>query len=337
MPVQYLERPDLPSPLLKAIRDQKYQRDLDDHFAGIPVEQREKFSHHFSVTTLPRAPRQRVLYARHSHRVWVDPLSDLPKLQGKVVHEILEKYADEGDIVETRLGTLVEVPSFWNVYIHGQGDRYVPSERLLQDWKFTSVWSVIRGISKGYIAQLNILRWLWSLQGGDPIEKMEDVFIFKDWRASDVGRIENYPAEPVLKVEAPMWSLEEILQYVKDRAIAHITADRTEDGQLALCSDEERWMEKSVYKVFKIEPKTGELQKVAKHNSPTTEGAEAWAAEHPTDAKGKEIKYQVVERKGQPKFCAYCEVNSFCSQRIQELQNQSVNQSEEPETQETIQ
>lgn len=334
MPVQYLERPDIPIPILKALKDQSdYNNGVEDHFGQIPEDVRGQFTHAFSVTTLPRAVRQRVLFSRHSHRVWVDPLSEIYKLNGKVVHTILEKYAEPDDIVETRLGTLVDLGELGKVWIHGQCDRYVPNERLLQDYKHTSCWSVIRGISKGYIAQLNILRWLWSLQGGEgiggasPIEKMEDVFIFKDWRASDVGRIENYPAEPVLKVEAPMWSLEEILQYVKDRAIAHITADRTADENLPDCSPEERWMEKSVYRVFKIEPKTGELQKVAKHNSPTPEEADAWASEHPTDAKGKEIKYQVVERKGQPKFCAYCEVNSFCSQRIQELQNQSVNQS----------
>lgn len=331
MPVQYIPRPEIPAPILKALQDQSdYNNGVEDHFASIPEEIRGKFTHSFSVTTLPRAVRQRTLFSRHSHRVWVDPLSELYKLNGKVIHTILEKYAEPGDIVETRLGTLVDLGELGNVWIHGQGDRYVPSERLLQDYKHTSVWSVIRGISSGYVAQLNILRWLWSLHSSEPIEKMEDVFIFKDWRASDVGRISNYPAEPVLKVEAPMWSLDEIMKYVRERASAHIVADKTGDDELPLCSDEERWMEKSVYKVFKIEPKTGELQKVAKHNSSTQEEAEAWAQEHPTDAKGKEIQYKVVERKGQPKFCAYCTICEFCSQFLSE---QSVNQ-QEPDTQE---
>lgn len=331
MPVQYLPRADLPSPLLRALSSEEYQQGLDDHFASIPEDIRGQFTHSFSVTTLPRAPRQRVLFARHSHRVYVDPLSDLPKMHGKVIHTILEKYADPGDIVETRLGTLVPIPGMGNVYVHGQGDRYVPSERLLQDWKFTSVWSVIRGVSKGYEAQLNILRWLWSLQGGDPIEKQEDVFIFKDWRASDVDRIANYPKEPVMIVPAPMWSTEEIVQYVKDRVQLHVTADRTEDAQLPFCSDEERWMEKPVYKVFKIEPKTGQIQKVTKHNSPTPEGAETWIAEHPTDAKGNQIKYQIIEKKGQPKFCSYCDIRNFCSQRMAEVQEQGLDNQPEIE------
>lgn len=350
--IRYIDRsveqdgkPALPGAILRALLDPSYEENLGEYFDLIPDRIRRVFKTRYSVTTLPRAPRQRVLFVRHSDKIVVDPLANFWKMFGKVKHAILEMFKQPWEITEERLGIILTKDGIYlptdeelrlrknsGIYVHGQADLYDPRIAKLADWKVTKAESMLYGEKYEYHAQVNILNFIWR-KHGRPVNRIENSFIFRNWDARNIKDGSTYPKEPVLTVEVPMWSDEKCEAYIRTRVKLHEDSNKVEDDKLAFCTDQERWKGQPRYRVLKIDPKTGEQQTKAKFKCDSKIEAQDWCdldENHYGRLKigGKVsdqidranvIKYVIQEVPAKPSRCGFCDVLPFCGQRQAEL------------------
>ena len=252
-----------------------------------------------SATRLIDAPRIRVLTKRHNHEIEEDASDRIWALFGQAVHAILERghTVFEPAIAERRLFAEAEG---WQV--SGQFDRLGLLEGgVLQDYKTTSVWSVIHGAKPEWENQLNVLAWLARRNKID-VARLEIVALLRDWSRSKARAGGNYPSHQVKVLPVPMWSDAEATDYVKNRVRRHQSAEYLPDDDLPPCTPAERWQGADVFAV----KKPGRKSAVKLHD--TTEAAEAHAAE----LGGAHF---VEHRPGVSVRCAdYCAVAAFCNQ-----------------------
>lgn len=251
-----------------------------------------------SVTRLIGPPQIRVLEKLHQEEIEEDAADRIWALFGQVVHGILER-AETIALTEQRLFAEAEG---WT--ISGQFDRLVLlPDGVLQDYKTTSVWSVIDNVAKPeWIAQLNVLRWL-AAQHDYGITKLQVVALLRDWSKGKARRGGNYPPVQVITLDVPVWSDVDCDAYVRDRVRIHKFAGAQAIACLPLpeCTAEERWAKPDVWAV-----KTpGRKSSVKLYDSP----GDAWAH-------SREIRNGYVEhRPGESVRCAdYCSVAPFCRQ-----------------------
>ena len=340
MPVKYLPRPDLPEPILFALQDPYYQEGLNEHFDQIDPKIRKKFEHHFSVTTVARPPRQRVLSKRYSDRVILDPLGDgFWRMFGHTIHSILQEAANRNPVLEAevRLGTVVKVKvagKAHQVYIHGQADLYDPRIKMLDDYKITKAESMYYENKDEYIFQLNALAYIWR-QNGKPVDAIRNVYLFRNYDPRRYKEGGKYPKEHVAMIDIPIWDDARILKSIEDRVTKHMIAELADDDHLPRCSSAERWESQTSYRAIKIDPKTGEPQKKSKFASEVKMEVHDWIQANSTaaDKKGKvtNINYEVREIPGKSVRCDYCEIAAFCAQRQAELRAIMADQDEEEE------
>jgi hypothetical protein len=262
----------LPQALVDAVRNDPYKGGGD-----------------ISVTKLIDAPQVRVLRKQYGEAIVEDVTERIWSLLGQAVHTILER-ANKSDIVEERLYAKV---NGWS--LSGQFDRMDLRDGTLDDYKCTSTYKVMMSDMKDWERQLNVLRWL-AIQNGYKVEKLRIIAILRDWRKAEAKRNPNYPQQAVATIDIPVWSLDEIYQYIESRISLHQVAD---EGGTVECSDEERWYEGTKYALMK------------KGNKRATKVVEN------RDELGTEIPdgFFIEERKGGYKRCAeYCEVAEFCTQ-----------------------
>jgi len=241
-----------------------------------------------SVTKLIDAPQVRVLIAQHKDQISTDVSERIWSLLGQAVHTILERAAlrTEGMVAEDRL--YAEVAG-WQ--LSGQFDVMHMETGVLSDYKVTTVFK-LQNID-GWTQQLNVLRWL-AHQNGITVNSLEIIAILRDWKKGEAERKpESYPQTPIVRVEIPLWSLEEAEEYIMDRVQLHQFAQK---GGRVDCTDEERWYTGTQYALMKEGGKR----------------ALKLFDERPTDIPEGHF---VQERPGEYRRCAsYCEVRAFCSQ-----------------------
>ena len=309
----FIERPDLPHPLIAAIQDPYYSEGLDEYFSTLPKDHKDKYAgRHLSATTLARSPRSRVLAARHASKILKDPLDNIWMLLGHVIHSILEKHPDADDMIEKRLG--VDVDGVW---VHGQVDRYIPRLARIEDWKLKKAASMLYPDSFEYVAQQNILAWLFR-KHGYPVEEIGLAYIFRDHDPRQWREGGKYPKEPFMSANLPMWSDKVVEAWIRERVRVHMEAEKLNDDELPFCTDEERWVGDPSYKVFKIDiakDGTQTKQKRAKLRCNSKMEAQMFCDENSTDSKGKAIVYRIEEIKARPTKCFYCDGLDFCNQR----------------------
>lgn len=259
-----------------------------------------------SATRLIDAPRIRVLTKRHGTEITEDASDRIWALFGQSVHAILERAHTvfEQSVVERRL--FAEVES-WTV--SGQFDRLGLLEGgVLQDYKTTSVWSIINGPKPEWEAQLNVLAFL-AKRNGIPVARLEIVAILRDWSRGKAKAGGSYPAHQVKVLPIPMWSDTQSADYVAHRVRLHQSAEALPDDDLPECTPAERWQGATVYAV----KKPGRKSAVKLHD--TAEAAEA----HATELGGAHF---VEHRPGVSVRCAdYCAVAAFCNQHQAEQAN----------------
>tara|TARA_R100001594_G_scaffold17047_3_gene34895 strand:+ start:97 stop:729 length:633 start_codon:yes stop_codon:yes gene_type:complete len=182
----------------------------------------------------------------------------------------------------------------------------------IQDYKVTSVWSVIptkdnpNGYKEDWEYQLNSYAWL-GRKNGYRAKKLQIIAILRDHQKSkgfqSYKEKGNYPYLPIKVIDIPLWTDEEQDKYVLDRVETHQEADmlfHTLDRQID-CTDKERWKKQDEYAV-----KVPNLKK-AKKLFTNLEEAELFKATVP--------KSFVEFRKGNSNRCAqYCSVVNFCKQ-----------------------
>ena len=344
MSVKLAIRDDVPAPLLRALTDPKYVESLTDHFDA--QHDSVKSAKSISVTTLPRSPRQRLLEERHGHEVTVDPVNDgFWKMFGSMIHLILERYADPGDIIEQRHGIMVN-----GVYLHGQADRLTgPNLEILQDYKIVKAESMMYGDKKDYHAQLNVLRRIFQLNG-HKIEKLQNIYIFRNFDPRMFKEGKLYPGDHFMVVDIPIWPDAVTDKYIRDRINHHLDSEKFNDEELPFCTDDERWMGLPTYLAYKVDTdkKTGEkkVQTKSKFRSNSKLDVEEWT-EDPANAFAKKkvggknteepdetkpFEFQITERKARPARCSFCHFFNWCNQRKAEVASQSTEDDEEGES-----
>lgn len=338
--MNYTDRPDVPKVILSALTDPTYSTDLNDHMQNLPPEVRSMRS--LSVTTLPRSPRQRILEARHSGEVTVDPVDDgFWKMFGHVIHSILEEHAEPGDLVEERKGITVN-----GVYVHGQADIYSPPIQRLDDYKITKAASMLYGDKSEHHYQLNVLALIWKLNGF-PVKSIRNVFLFRDFDPRQVKEGSLYPKSHIEVHDVPLWDDKVTIQYIKDRVRLHLEPESLDDDQLPYCTNEERWMGLPEFKVYKmdLDKESGlfKPQSKAKIRSNSKLECQTFIDDpvnkHPKlKVKGKntdeldtskEIQFSMIEVPAKPTRCSFCNYFQWCNQRQIEVASQSTDTEEE--------
>lgn len=316
--MNFIPRPDLPEPLVLALTEsnKQYNDDLSLHLQGVD----EDFDFQISVTSLNKSPRQLQLAKRHWNDITVDPLNELYfTLQGNIIHNVLENFA-AGDqyVSETRLGTVIDIDGT-KVYFHGQLDLYEKKTQTLTDWKYTSANSMLYP-NDDYIWQLNCLRWLAWRSGKFPykIKELQNVYLFrhldKKWQSNPL-----YPKENAYVKKVEQKTRQEVEDWLFRRIRLHLNERNKPDDNLINCTEDERWVRDSEWRLYTKTVKGDRFKKTA-----TAKGTKEEIDKFIKDNNLEHHQYELKEIKGFPIRCmSYCLGKPFCSQfKSEEYKNE---------------
>jgi hypothetical protein len=184
---------NLPAPLFRAIEWQQAQ-----HSVGAA---------NLSCTQLIDSPLIAWLWRQVGDKVEEDAAERLWPLYGTLAHAILEQFAGEGEHVETEAIAQVE-----GLRVSGHIDLIVLPDGTLQDYKFTSAWTVAGAKREGKVEwtrQLNVYRFLLEnavegsgLEQLPEIKQLQIVAMLRDWGP----RYQQEGLKPVEVLSVPLWS-----------------------------------------------------------------------------------------------------------------------------------
>ena len=248
-----------------------------------------------SVTGLIKPPRIRILEKRHADKLTQDCTERLWAVLGTIGHSLIERHEPDRGFAEERLYRYVNSwkigakPDLW----HEPG--------IIQDYKYTTVWSYIYGLKPEWEQQLNMYAPFYR-EAGFEVNRLEVVGIFRDHQISKQKTTAGYPHQ-VEVMPVPVWSDAKQVQYLYERVAKHQNAEYEDDDNLPLCTPEERWERPTVYAVKKIGNKR------STKNFEYKEKAENFLKE-------KGDKFEIETRIGESIRCeSYCQVCEFCNQR----------------------
>jgi len=270
-----------------------------------------------SVTTLINPPKIRLLTKAHDHEIETDAMALMYSLWGQSAHAILERVDTHG---------LKEKRFFWTHpelgwILSGQVDLLV--DRILYDYKITSVYKIKRGVAWDWEQQLNINAFLARVNG-ETIDAVKIMAFMRDWSKSQSYRDWTYPKCPAEIFDGFLWNQEKQYDFITERMILHKTAQDT--NELPDCTDQERWMQPLVFKCMK-----GKNKRSSK-NFDNREDAEEWVSKQ-SDSK----LYSVVQSPKVYNRCEhYCQVNKWCHQYLDSQDSNGVKPAHKPKQQSLI-
>lgn len=275
---------DLPTPLVEALINDDYSRGDAD----------------ISVTGLLAPPRIGALEAKYADQLTEDASDRIWLLLGKSVHAMIERSSSYG-ISELRLFT---ESNGWKV--SGAFDHLSLREEVgknkLNDWKVTSVWTLVYGADRliEWEQQLNLYVLLLH-EAGYTVDEIEIIAILRDWQKSK-SQDEEYPSQAVRTIPLTMWDLDETRAFLDRRVLLHQAARK----KLPQCSDEDRWAKPNKWAVYGL-TKAGTRRARATRVFDNEHNANEMAA-----ASDSEVEYRAG---GQWTRCeSYCPVSTYCSQ-----------------------
>jgi len=282
MPAVYTNNIELNQPLFEAVT--RWYDDYDGQRFDI------------GVTSLIGPPRIRMLKKRHKYEV--DASDMIFILFGKLGHMLLERHSDEDAFHEERL--VYELDG-WRV--GGQADRWaqykVEGVSIVEDYKFTSLWTFIDGVKPEWKRQLEFYKWLFVRAANLKVDFGRIWAFYRDW-SKRKRHGSNYPKYQVGKYDVSLRSVDKIERDVLERIKLHQSCVDLPDDDLPECTPEERWERPTTWAVMK------KGRKSALRLFDSEEEAEKWKALNGGD--------QIVERPGESVRCIdYCEVMQFCN------------------------
>jgi len=269
----------IPDPIFRAIKKGWYSGANAEHFA--------------SVTGLLKPPKIFVLEERYQN-VITEEASDLVwSLMGSAMHSVLEKAECENSINEERLYTTIK-----GQVISGAIDLY--ENRVISDYKFTSVWTYIyKSRMKEWTQQLNIYGYLYR-QAGFAVDKLQIIAIFRDWSKSKYKLDRNYPQQ-IVTIPIALWSDNMVESFIAERISAFESALLLADDDIPPCSPEDRWQ--SI--------RWAVMREGAQRATKLFDGKEE--AEAFVEASKRQDMYVEI-RESEPTRCMeYCRCNNFCN------------------------
>ena len=261
----------------------------------------------YSVTELMSPPKIRRMREQYDEEIEVDATELIASQLGTFMHSKLEGKAVEGYLNEERIFHSID-----GITISGQIDIQEQTDDgiVIVDYKFVKAWSIqqhLAGKKDEWNIQLNIYKWLVETVKKQKVCGLKICAVAKDWSARGVTQ-EHYPQAPAVMIDIPMWDSVTTETYVRKRLDMHRFAKQAHEfgEELQPCTDEERWINETIYAVKREGRKTA--IRVFKSIEEATELAE------------KEKGY-VEERKGEPKRCTgdFCGVSKWCKQYQGEL------------------
>lgn len=172
----------------------------------------------------------------------------------------------------------------------------------VQDIKTTTAYTYQKGNkAEDYSNQGSIYRWL------EPRKIVDDVmsihFYFRDWQAYKLKSEKNYPPAMVHTKDYLLKSLPETETLITHKLTQYDNLKDADENQIPRCTDEELWMDGSVWKYYKDPDKLTRATK----NFDSPQDAYAHKAE-----KGCGV---VLEVKSPARACNYCPAFHACSQK----------------------
>ena len=245
-----------------------------------------------SATTLMGPARAWALKRMHPDDLVIDYADLIRAKNGTAIHAAIEA----SKVIES-IGGLQEKRFYGELdgfRVSGKMDMIL--DGVINDFKTTSVWKVVKAEYDDYIKQLSIYRWLLHKNEIETAEYGFIHFFFTDWKRADALKNNDYPAIPYHKLRLELWTPEQTETYISERLGEFAFAL----GSLPECTVEELWKDPDKWAVFK---KPGQARAWRVLDS------EAEAQKMADDLGG------VVElRSSKAKRCGYCTARFVCSQ-----------------------
>ncbi len=250
----------------------------------------------YSASQLSKGAKQLWLTKRHDDEITIDASDRLWALFGTAIHYVLDKGDDKNVLKEEYLETKI-----LNKSLTGKPDHF--DGKILTDWKFTSVWSVVYESSyKDYEKQLNTYAFMYGLVGFE-VEKIQACLMLKDWskRKMQEDRNGTYPpCQFKLVDKLKLWPATKQREYIEGRITEFEAFKDAPDNLIPECNDEERWKKEDKWAIMK-----GKNKRATKVCD-TEEQAEKFLETNEGD-------YAIVPRPGLDNKCIdYCDCNKFC-------------------------
>lgn len=283
---------NLPDPLWNALRKSDYKK-----------------TSKYSVTQLLKSPRQVILEERYTDKIEADVSDALWRFIGSAIHDFLRKGETENDLVETRL-------KYKDV--SGQLDFYEGSYYCIDDFKITSMWTVVyKSQYEEWQKQLSIYAAL-LIYNGFEVKQIRNIVIMRDWNKHNNNGLEL----PITIVDHEL--LDEIdglpiLEWVDKQVNYFEECKYLTDNELPFCSSEYRWASEDIWKVYWNESKAEKPRSEKNFTGDNSENQAKEYAEYLTERdKSKKKTYRAELIKGEQfKKCEYCSASQFCNQYLE--------------------
>jgi len=306
--MNYTNADHFPVPIQNALRNDSYD-------GGIGTD--------ISATSLKDSPRIPFLRKNNPDLVKEKAKNMILPLMGTALHKLMEENSPSDWVLEERFYTTVETPLGQKV-LSGQIDAVVPVEEesakkffkkkvekpcVIYDYKLMHSWKTDTDM-KDFEEQGNIYAYLLRKNGYSPISFVIWAFI-RDW-TNAVG--ERKDLNPLAPFEFPLWPVDVVEDYIKDRASVHFSNEEPS------CSEKDMWLSPSVFEARKKKfSKDGsmELLKTTKLFNSEKEALH-WIAdgEHRATAGTTVDDWAIAERPRIHRRCEgnYCGVAEICDQ-----------------------
>ena len=262
-----------------------------------------------SATTLLQGDKQIVLYDRHFDELKQDAADQLWASFGTAFHAIMEKQESntfKEEAFEVQVGD-------WKVT--GHLDSYDMEKEIIEDWKTTSVWKVIKQNFDEWKAQGLTYAWLIR-KAGLNVQKCRFIALLKDHSKAEAKRKSDYPQKPVYiyQFDVTDADIEATEQRIINKIKSVTEAYKMQDDEIPPCTPEERWATETKYAVMK------EGRQTAVKLCDDRPSAEAYMA-------NLSPEHYIEERPGEHRRCQrYCPCAEFCNfyhEHVEKLENES--------------
>ena len=266
--------------------------------------------HQYSCTTILKPTRQIILERKYSDQIEQDVSEMIWCIFGILAHSIIENsQEDDGQFKEEKLK--VDLGKYWKelegYYLSGRSDLIDLFDKCITDWKTASCWKIMYKDFEDWRKEMLIYAWAVKDMGFE-MNKAQAIAFLKDHNKTKSKIDSQYPKLPIWieRFQFNQKSFEEIENFIYNKFIELKKYENVSDDKLPMCTDEERWRERTKYAIKKKSNKKA----LKLHN--TLEEAEKHLEnlENKEDCKGL---YEIKVREGTDKRCLeYCSCCEFC-------------------------
>lgn len=252
----------------------------------------------YSVTSILNSTREVMLKRRYNDEIVQDCSDLIWSLFGSSVHKMLESYQeDEDEFKEEKL--VVKIDDY---ELSGIFDLYSVGQKMVSDFKTTSVWNCIYKSSyEEWRKQLLIYAWMLRKLGFE-CDKGQIIAMMRDWQKSKAQYDANYPQTQVqaFSFEFTDDDFGFIEKWIKARFEEIKKYESVPDEELPECSAEDRWNKGDKYAV----KKKGNKRALKIYED--LDQAKIHVSQNPDEL-------EIEVREGEDTKCLnYCSVNKWC-------------------------